>query len=244
MLTVLASLLLLQAPGNLVMTDTLLGKGKPAQAGDVLTVLYKGTLKDGTVFDENQSAGKVPFAFELGRGMVIRGWDVGMDGIKQGGKRHLEIPPNLAYGDKDIPGIPKNSTLLFDVEVVRIDRKDEKPSISIERLKEGHGPGAKAGDTVNVLYKGMFVNGTKFDASEDHKDAAGNVQPFPVTLGTKGVIPGFEQALMGMKASEKRKVTIPYQLAYKEKGAGGVIPPYSALVFELELVSIDPPKNK
>ena len=223
------------------MTDIQVGKGKPAEAGDVLTVLYKGTLKDGTVFDENQSEGKIPFAFELGHGLVIRGWDVGMDRIKEGGKRHLEIPPNLAYGERELPGIPKNSTLLFDVDVIRIDRKDAKPSIVVKRLTEGHGRGAKTGDTVNVLYKGMFLNGTKFDASEDHKDASGKVQPFTVTIGKTHVIAGFEQGLIGMKPGEKRRITIPYQLAYKDKGVGEVIPPYATLVFELEMVNVESP---
>ena len=248
----LALTLLLQTPAapqaqpDFKMTEVQVGHGKPAQAGDVITVLYKGTLTDGKVFDENQSAGKVPFAFVLGQAQVIRGWDLGMNGIKEGGKRHLVIPPVMGYGDKEVGPIPKNSTLEFDVEALRIDHAGDKANDEIKVLQEGHGAAVKPGDTAQVLYKGSFINGTKFDASEDHPDKDGKVQPISVPIGQKKVIPGFEQAVMGMKVGEKRRVVIPYSLGYGVRGAGGVIPPYSTLVFELELVSTgqpQPPKS-
>jgi FKBP-type peptidyl-prolyl cis-trans isomerase len=229
--------LALFAPGNLVTHDTLVGKGPKAESGEILTMMYKGTLKDGTTFDEN--TGKAPFVFELGAGQVIKGWDEGMKGMRVGGKRHLEIPASMGYGDRTAGTIPPNSTLIFDVELLRIDKKNANPDITITDITKGLGASAKSGDTVRVLYKGMFLNGVKFDSSEDHPDANGKVQPMEVPLGQKKVIAGFEKALIGMKVGGERKVVIPYKLAYGTRDVGnGLIPPMSTLVFELKLVSI------
>lgn len=73
---------------------------------------YIGKLKNGKQFDAN-TKGK-PFSFRLGKGEVIKGWDLGLVGMKVGGERRLEIPANMAYGNKSLPGIPGNSTLIFD----------------------------------------------------------------------------------------------------------------------------------
>ncbi len=98
-----------------------------AQVGDTVFVQYTGTLTNGTKFDSSIDRG-VPFNFTLGVGQVIKGWDQGILGMKIGEKKKLTIPPELGYGDHEIPDgkggalIPKNSTLLFDVEVVDIKR--------------------------------------------------------------------------------------------------------------------------
>ena len=104
--------------------------------------------------------------------------------------------------------------------------------IEIEELAPGTGDGAKAGDTLEVHYTGTFVNGQKFDSSRDRN------QTFKVVLGKTGIIKGFELGLTGMKEGGRRKVTIPYALAYGEEGRPPVIPPRSALVFDLEVVKI------
>jgi peptidylprolyl isomerase len=99
--------------------------------------------------------------------------------------------------------------------------------------KEGSGAKPQAGKTVRVAYKGMFLNGTVFDAS----DFQG--RPLEFRAGTGQVIPGWDEAVMDMKTGEKRLVVIPPELAYGERGAGnGAIPPNSFLVFEMELVGI------
>lgn len=95
-----------------------------AQVGDQVTVNYTGMLQDGTVFDSNVDPkfGHVqPFTFQLGVGMVIKGWDEGVLGMKVGEKKHLVIPAEKAYGDRAIGAIPANSTLEFDVEVLSIN---------------------------------------------------------------------------------------------------------------------------
>lgn len=103
---------------GLVTQDEVIGTGATAQSGDVVSVQYTGKLTDGTVFDT--SVGKAPISFPLGQGYVIPGWDQGLVGMKEGGKRVLIIPPNLAYGATANGPIPANSTLIFEVELVKV----------------------------------------------------------------------------------------------------------------------------
>jgi hypothetical protein len=106
----------------LSVTTTAQGKGPGAQNGDKVRVHYTGTLTNGTKFDSSRDRDK-PFDFVLGKGMVIKGWDQGILGMKVGEKRKLVIPPSLAYGAAGRPSIPPNSTLNFDVELLAINPK-------------------------------------------------------------------------------------------------------------------------
>jgi peptidylprolyl isomerase len=95
------------------------GKGPQPKPGDDILVSYTGRFTDGKVFDS--SVGRGPFELHLGRGEVIPGWDEGLSTMHVGGKRKLTIPPSLAYGSRGYPGvIPPNSTLTFDVELLKI----------------------------------------------------------------------------------------------------------------------------
>jgi len=95
------------------------GTGEVAKAGTKATVHYTGRLEDGTKFDSSVDRG-TPFSFNLGAGEVIKGWDLGVEGMKVGEKRRLTIPANLGYGAAGTPGgpIPPNATLVFDVELL------------------------------------------------------------------------------------------------------------------------------
>ncbi len=105
--------------------------------------------------------------------------------------------------------------------------------LKVEVLQSGTGPEAKSGDVVSVHYTGYLTNGQVFDSS------IGRGEPFPFTLGAGQVIQGWDQVVLGMKVGEKRKLTIPPQLAYGEAGAGGVIPPNATLVFDVEMIKIN-----
>jgi FKBP-type peptidyl-prolyl cis-trans isomerase FkpA len=103
----------------------------------------------------------------------------------------------------------------------------------IEDLVEGSGATAAAGQHVTVHYTGWLTDGTKFDSSKDRGD------PFDFALGARHVIAGWDEGVQGMKIGGSRKLTIPPQLGYGARGAGGVIPPNATLVFEVELLEIN-----
>jgi peptidylprolyl isomerase len=101
--------------------DVVVGKGAQPKTGQTVVVNYTGRFTNGKVFDSSVGPGKQPFEFVLGRGNVIKGWDEGVATMHVGGQRKLTIPPELAYGARGIPGvIPPNSTLTFDVELLKI----------------------------------------------------------------------------------------------------------------------------
>lgn len=106
-------------PVALSVEDIKEGIGSEVKSGDTIVLNYKGTLTDGTQFDSSYERGK-PFTTQIGVGQVIKGWDLGVIGMKVGGKRKLTIPPELAYGDRDIGGIGANSTLIFELELLEI----------------------------------------------------------------------------------------------------------------------------
>jgi FKBP-type peptidyl-prolyl cis-trans isomerase len=110
---------------------------------------------------------------------------------------------------------------------------DPETELKLEDTAPGTGPQVKMGDAVLVHYAGKLKNGQQFDASKSHQPP----DPLPVTVG-QGVIEGFSKGLIGMRVGGKRKVTIPWKMAYGEQGRPPVIPPKSTLIFELELVKI------
>ena len=107
-----------KTPSGVYYRDFVQGTGAEAQSGSHLTVHYMGNLSDGTFVDS--SLGGSPYGFTLGVGQVIRGWDDGLVGMKVGGTRQLVIPPSLGYGSAAHGGIPGNSILVFQVQLVSI----------------------------------------------------------------------------------------------------------------------------
>ena len=101
----------------------------------------------------------------------------------------------------------------------------------IEDTQVGTGSPAASGNTITVNYTGMFVNGKVFDSSQGR-------EPLTVEIGTGKVIAGWDQGIIGMKVGGRRRLIIPPSLAYGEKGAGGVIPPNAALIFDIDLLEV------
>ncbi len=109
---------------ELQITDTLIGTGKEPVRGALLFAQYEGFLEDGTKFDSSLDRGR-PFQFVFGTGRVIKGWDQGLIGMKEGGKRTLFVPAHLAYGERQVGNFIKpNSNLIFHIELLEVRTRD------------------------------------------------------------------------------------------------------------------------
>lgn len=105
--------------GGVATQELKVGSGATATSGKVVSAHYTGRFPDGAKFDSSYDAG-APIEFLLGAGKVIKGWDVGIEGMRVGGKRKLTIPPELAYGSRGNGPVPPNATLVFDVELMAV----------------------------------------------------------------------------------------------------------------------------
>jgi FKBP-type peptidyl-prolyl cis-trans isomerase FkpA len=123
------------------------------------------------------------------------------------------------------------SNLLAKGKIVKMES-----GLTYEITTKGNGEACKKGDLVRVHYTGWLLDGKKFDSSKDRN------QPFDFKLGAGMVIKGWDQGVDGMKIGEVRMLTIPSDLAYGDRGAGGVIPPKATLKFEVQLLEINPKK--
>jgi len=122
------------SPDQVQGQDVTVGTGATAAPGSVVSVLYVGKLQDGTVFDSSAAHDNQPLVFTLGQQGLIAGFQIGVNGMKEGGERLLAIPPALGYGDQDVKDangkviIPANSTLLFDVQLVQVTAGSSTPA--------------------------------------------------------------------------------------------------------------------
>ena len=107
---------------GLIIENMEIGDGTEAQDYNKVVVNYTGKLEDGSIFDSSLNPGREPFTFTLGVGAVIKGWDIGVKGMKVGGRRRLTVPPELGYGDKGAGSvIPPGATLIFDVDLLEVE---------------------------------------------------------------------------------------------------------------------------
>ena len=231
-----------ERPNRLVTRDIAIGTGMQAGVGDVLEVNYVGALlSDGTEFDASWNRSQT-FFVPIGMGAVIPGWDQGIVGMREGGRRVLITPPDLAYGSSGAgSSIPPDATLVFVVDLVAIvdlepptipDSIEVGTSLEVEDLSNGTGDMVEAGDTVTVHYLGTLTDGTVFDASWRRGT------PFTTTIGVGMVIQGWDQGIVGMREGGRRLLKIPSDLAYGEQGSGGGIPPNTPLLFVVDLLRI------
>lgn len=233
-----ATFLLAYHQSALKIEDVKVGDGALAHVFDLVEVHYIGTLTSGKEFDSSVKKDK-PFRFQLGIGQVIKGWDQGVLGMKVGGERNLVVPPDMAYGDREIGDlIPANSTLKFNVKLIKII-----PSAKVEVVTAGAGPAMSMTDTLDCKVSIKLPDGSEI----------GNPKEISHLQFSIRSIAGLNQALVGIKAGEKRKVFIGYDLAFGEKGfpavdspdrkAGSLIPPKADLNLEIEALKIVPAKN-
>ena len=231
-----------ERPNRLVTRDIAIGTGMQAGVGDVLEVNYVGALlSDGTEFDASWNRSQT-FFVPIGMGAVIPGWDQGIVGMREGGRRVLITPPDLAYGSSGAgSSIPPDATLVFVVDLVAVldlqppaipEPTEVGALLEVEDLVVGTGDPVESGDTVTVHYLGTLTDGTVFDASWRRG------MPFTTTIGVGMVIPGWDQGIVGMREGGRRLLKIPSDLAYGERGSGAAIPPDTPLLFVVDLIRI------
>jgi len=222
--------------------DLEIGEGAVVESGSRVSVHYTGWLEDNTVFDS--SIGRDPFFVEVDAGQVIAGWDEGLQGMQVGGIRQLVIPPELAYGENGSGSIPPDSTLVFEVKLVKIAEDppeapqpvgEEDYTVTDSGLKYvdfevGTGAAVENGTQVSVEYTGWLEGGTRFDSSIGR-------EPFSFVVGQRQVIAGWDEGLLGMQVGGKRQLVIPPELGYGDTGSGP-IPGNAVLIFEVEIIDV------
>ena len=229
------------APTALVARDLIVGAGAEAVVGALVDVHYVGVLYDGgTEFDASWGRGSV-FSFSLGASQVIKGWDQGVAGMKAGGRRELVIPADLAYGATAKGKIPANSTLVFVVDLARVNAEPvivadatPAPDLTQTDLLVGTGTEAKLGDTVSINF--VLVSATTGKKLFSSWQTA---KPTTVTLGDGRAIKGWDQGIVGMKTGGRRRLSVPPALAYGAAG-NAQIGPNETLLYVVELVSVTP----
>lgn len=224
--------------------DLKTGIGEACPPGAEVEVHYVGWLTDGTVFDSSRERGK-PATFPLTG--VVAGWREGIPGMKPGGIRKLVISPDKGYGKDKNGKIPSDSTLIFEVEFIKVVPPPEKPKLTdgadpnapdpglkdigdglmVRDIKEGTGEPVKEGASVTIHYTGWLQNGDVFDNSRPRGE--------PNTFELGGLVKGWQKGIPGMKPGGVRKLIVPPALGYGGQQKG-TIPPNSTLVFEVELI--------
>ena len=234
-------------PTELVITDLTEGTGDAAKAGDLIVLNYVGVLsKDGTEFDNSYDRG-APFTLTLGGGQVIEGWDTGLVGVKQGGRRQLDIPADLAYGDTpqgDVIQPGDALTFLVDVLAVipAVDPADAPSltlsaapnvdTLSFEDIVVGAGAEIVKGSTAVV-----HIVAYRADTGAEINSTWTSGAAFEFPFGIGQVIPGFDEGMAGMKIGGRRSIVIPFAQAFGDAGSEGLgLPPSIDLIVVVDLI--------
>lgn len=219
------------------------GDGKQPEPGDLVAVHYIGMLENEEIFDNSYKQG-TPLTFNHGVGQVIKGWDEALGKIREGGKITVVVPPELGYGQREVKNIPPNSTLYFQIELLEVERNENFEPFStagkdtletasgIRYIIVDSGMGEQP-DTTSWAYlhfTGYLPSDQIFDASILRGE------PVRMNPGAGKVIPAWDEIVQLMRPDAKFHIIVPPELGYGDKGLPGVVPPASALKFDLELL--------
>lgn len=219
------------------------GDGERVKNGDVVKVHYVGKLTDETVFDSSIEKGK-PFQFTVGNGQVIAGWEEGVALMNAGDRMILTVPPHLGYGQRKVGKIPANSTLIFEIELLKILPKSKpfdiknieaistKNNIEIYKINQTEDSIAKKGKSVLLHYTLYLENNKKVDSSVD-KD-----MPIRYLVGNDKGFEAWNEALPYMRVGEKARLKVPYQKAFGEKGIPPHIPEKATVYYDIEVIAV------
>lgn len=252
---------------GLYILESVKGTGPTILPGNIVTIDFAIHTVLGKKLYSTWEA-KKPFTLEYGKKFDTEGFNIALKRMAKGAKARLIIPSNLAFGKEGRPGfIRPYEPLLYDVEVLNIQTKADiekeklaaieakkvietnkindyvkakgitaQPSANglyVVETKKGNGPVVVSGKKVLVHYSGFLLDGTKFDSSLDRG------QPFEFVVGKGNVIKGWDEGIKLLKVGSKAKLIIPSKLAYGEAGSGDKIPPFSPLVFDIEVLGIE-----
>ena len=219
------------------------GEGESPSAIDRIKMDYSGWVDSGRLAWSSFGTGR---PFDGPMSAMPEGWAEGVRSMKAGGRRVIAVPAALAFGERGSQGIPPNSDMLFDVHLLEVKKPPKQTSVEgIEPvttdsglkywdIKEGEGESPQDNSSVTVHYTGWLQDGTMFDSSVEKG------QPFTFRM-SGGVIKGWIEGAKTMKVGGKRRLEIPPDLAYGERGFPPVIPPNSTLIFEIEVIGVETP---
>jgi FKBP-type peptidyl-prolyl cis-trans isomerase len=226
------------------------------KAGEVVSVLFTGTLLNGTAIYSTSQNDNTPVSFVSQQNQIIPGFDEGVSLMHKGDKAVLLMPSGLAFGPNGSgTTVPPNTVVRYEVELVDINpsfavpednvfkRYLTKNSITtaqkqtsgvyfIPTLSNPSGAQAVSGTTVSVLYTGRLLNGSVFDATSQR----GN-QPFTFIVGSGATIAGFNEGVSLMRKGEKATILIPSAQAYGARGNSSIAP-NTPLIFDIEVVDV------
>ncbi|MBL4653890.1 MAG: FKBP-type peptidyl-prolyl cis-trans isomerase, partial [Flavobacteriales bacterium] len=209
-----------------------------------IKIHFVGKLSGGDKFASSRDRDR-PIVFTVGIGQVIKGWDEIFTKLTVGTHARVEIPAELAYGEKGLAKVPPNSDLVYYVELIEIldppipydvnQRDTFKLESGLQYLIAESSTGRKAESfrTVTVNYTGYLDDGNIFDSSVEKGF------PFEFVLGKGMVIAGWEEGILHMREGEKFRFIIPPSIAYGKKGFSPVIPANATLIYDVELMRID-----
>lgn len=240
-------------PKKLVVRDLKPGNGPEARPGDELTTQFVAIFVTGKQFESSWDAGSQPFSFQLGANESSPGWERGLRGMREGGRRELIVPPRISSRFGVQPGSGPEDTLVYVIDLLDVggpDRSSEEtttrrepklvppagpPSrnLVVRDLIEGRGPTAKRGDELTVEYIGIYYDGSHFTNSWKRD------KPFEFTLGGNSsfVNPGWEKGVPGMRVGGRRELVIPPKLLYRGGAPPGTTPA-DTLVYVIDLVAV------
>jgi peptidylprolyl isomerase len=221
------------------------GTGNVPNKGQTIKLHFHGQVKNGRFI--GSSFGGSPLTLKAGdtAGFAIPGLPLAALNFKKGQKLVLEMPPAMGFGSQPRPGIPPNSPLSFDLEVLDIVEpfnpypysmsamKTTASGLKYQIIEEGKGAKPLPGQTVSVNYHGMLENGKVFDSSFERGE-----EPIEFPLGQGRVIKGWDEGIGLLNVGTKAVLFIPANLGYGQRGAGKDIPPNANLIFHVRLEAI------